>query len=209
MNQEMIEQYVSGRLGRQEAEAFEAYCVAHPEFARQVEFEQRLRQGIREVARGSTEEFVRSNHPHRWRIALAASLVIAATVGFYAWTRGGTVRSQSTLAAVTAGTDRSGPVMRLAMVRGAESAPVLPDGTVRVEIVGLFDTGFHYTVSLDRLERGKDVENVATLYSQHPSSPISLEVEVDGDRLRAGTYSLRVRKQGSDEEPLDFGFLKP
>ena len=69
MNQEKIEQYVAGRLGNEEAEAFEAYCVANPEFARQVEFEQRLRDGIREVAAGSTAEFVRANNPMRWKVA--------------------------------------------------------------------------------------------------------------------------------------------
>lgn len=209
MNPEMIERYVSGRLGRAEAEAFEAYCVAHPEFARQVEYEQRLRSGLREVARGSTEEFVPSNHPHRWKLAIAASLVVAVALGFYASTRGGDGRAPPALAALTDTAIHGGPALRLAMVRGAESAPRLPAGTVRVEIAGLFDTGFHYTVSLDRLEPGHGVENIATLYGQHPSSPISLEVLVGGDRLRSGTYFLRVRKQGSDEEPLDFGFVKP
>jgi hypothetical protein len=28
-------------------------------------------------------------------------------------------------------------------------------------------------------------------------------------QLEAGTYSLRVRRQSSDEEPLEFRFLKP
>jgi hypothetical protein len=32
---------------------------------------------------------------------------------------------------------------------------------------------------------------------------------VDSDRLPAGAYSLRVRKQASGEEPLDFAFQKP
>ncbi len=41
--------------------AFEDYCLANPEFARQVEFEQRLKAGLTLVASGSTAEFVRSN----------------------------------------------------------------------------------------------------------------------------------------------------
>ena len=47
MNQEQIEQYVAGRMSEAEALAFEEYCVANPEFARQVEYEQRLKAGIR------------------------------------------------------------------------------------------------------------------------------------------------------------------
>jgi hypothetical protein len=31
---------------------------------------------------------------------------------------------------------------------------------------------------------------------------------LDGARLAPGTYSLRVRKQASDEEALDFTFRK-
>jgi hypothetical protein len=112
------------------------------------------------------------------------------------------------MAAVTSDSQRSGPALRLALVRGSENSPVLPDGSVRVEIVGLFDLGFHYSVALDRLEQNKKADTVATLYSQHPTSPVTLEVMVESDRLSPGTYSLRVRKQSSDEEPLDFSFVK-
>jgi hypothetical protein len=208
MNQEMIEKYLTGRLGKDEAEAFEAHCVANPEFAYQVELEQRLRAGMREVASGSTAEFVRSSNPHAWKLAIAASFVVAIALGFYAWTRAGGHPVQI-LAGVTPDTQHSGPFLRLAMVRGAESIPTLPEGVVRVEIVGLFDTGHHYTVSLDRLEKRKNVENISTVYGQHPTSPLSLEVVIDSDRLRAGTYSLHVRKQASEDEALDFGFVKP
>ena len=31
---------------------------------------------------------------------------------------------------------------------------------------------------------------------------------IDSEQLRAGSYSLRVRKQASGEEALDFGFVK-
>jgi hypothetical protein len=209
MNQDKIEQYVAGRLGKEEAEAFEAYCVANPEFAKQVEFEQRLRDGIREVAAGSTAEFVRAHHPMRWKVALAASLILVVAAALFLWQRANPTVIEPVLAAVTSDAQRSGPSMRLALVRGMDSSPELQRGFVRVEIVGLFDPGFHYTVSLDRLEQQRNVETLGTLYSQHPTSPITLEVMVDSDRLPAGAYSLRVRKQASGEEPLDFGFQKP
>jgi hypothetical protein len=208
MNQEKIEQYVSGRLGDEEAEAFEAYCVANPEFARQVEFEQRLRDGIREVAAGSTAEFVRANNPIQWKVALAASVILVVTGALFVWRNTTPSIVTPVLAAVSNAAERAGPSMRLALVRGMDSSPELQRGFVRVEIVGLFDPGFHYTVALDRLEQQKNVETIGTLYSQHPTSPITLEVMVDSDRLRPGAYSLRVRKQASSEEPLDFGFLK-
>ena len=93
-------------------------------------------------------------------------------------------------------------------MRGADTVPALPPGIVRVEIVGLFDPGFHYSVALDRLEQNQNVDTVATLNGQHPTSPITLEVMIDSDSCAPGTYSLRVRKQASGEEALDFGFVK-
>jgi len=33
-------------------------------------------------------------------------------------------------------------------------------------------------------------------------------VMIESDELPPGTYSLRVRKQSSDEESLDFSFVK-
>jgi len=205
--QQLIEQYVAGKLGEAEAEAFEVACLEDPELARQVEFEQRLKAGLEQVARGSTAEFVRSGSTLGWRLAAAASVLLFLCAGVYLWQRLPGAHPL-VLAAVTSDGGRDGPSMRLALVRGAESVPHLPAGKVRVEIVGLFDPGFHYSVMLDRLRQQQDVANIATLYGQHASSPVTLEIMLDGDQLAPGTYSLRVRKQASDEEALDFTFEK-
>lgn len=207
MNQERIEQYVSGRLGESDAEAFEAYCVANPGFARQVEYEQRLRAGIAEVARGSTAEFVRADSPAAFRFAAAATVLLVLGAGFIGWQTWGPAATRPALAAVT---DARGdlPLLRFAQVRGAANSSRLQDRTVRLEIVGLFDPEYHYSVELARIRDGKHAENVATLYSQQPSSSVTLEIVLDGERLRPGKYLLRVRKQATDEEPLEFDFVK-
>ncbi len=208
MNQAHIDQYVAGRMGEAEACAFEDYCLANPEFARQVEYEQRLKAGLALVARGSTAEFVRSNdHPLRWNIAAAAGVLLSVFTMYFVWNHYFPPAVKPLLAAVTSESQRSGPTLRLALVRGNENAPVLPDGSVRVEIVGLFDLGSHYSVGLDKLDKNT-YDTVATLYSQHPTSPVTLEVMIESDKLPPGTYSLRVRKQSSDEESLDLGFVK-
>jgi len=204
--QQLIEQYVAGKLGEAEAEAFEVACLEDPELARQVEFEQRLKAGLEQVARGSTAEFVRSGSTLGWRLAAAASVVLFLLAGVYLWQRLPGAHPL-VLAAVTSDGGRDGPSMRLALVRGAESAPRLPAGEVRVEIVGLFDPGSDYSVMLDRL-RQREAANIATLHGQHPTSPVTLEIMVDSDELAPGTYSLRVIKQASDEEALDFTFEK-
>jgi hypothetical protein len=207
MNQHLIEQYVAGKMSEAEAEAFEILCLEDPELARQVEFEQRLKAGLATVASGSTAEFVRSSSSMRWRLAVAASVLLFISAGAYLWQRLPGANPHL-LAAVATDAERSGASMRLALVRGAESMPQLPAGKVRVEIVGLFDPGYHYSVMLDRMRPDQDVSNVATLYGQHPTSPVTLEIMIDGEQLAPGTYLLRVRKQASDEEPLDFSFLK-
>jgi hypothetical protein len=208
MDQNQIEQYVRGRMSEEDARAFEEYCVANPDFARQVEFEQRLRAGMRQVARGSTAEFVRSNHPLRWSLAAAASILFVMVAGFWLWQKYVPGAAPAIMAAVSADAPRGGNVLRLALVRGSDSTPVLPSGKVRVEIVGLFDTAHLYSVALDRLDVKRNIDTIATLYGQRPASPMTLEVLVDGDQLEAGAYSLRVRKQSPEEEALDFEFLK-
>ncbi len=207
MNQESIDRYVAGKMSEPEAVAFEDYCVANPEFAKQVEFEQRLKSGLKIVASGSTAEFVREAPPERWKMAIAAALVLFVLAGAFFWQRLPGA-GDHILASLPAEGQQKLASMRLAMIRGAESLPSLPGGLVRVEIVGLFDPGFHYNIALDRLDEHEGIATVATLYGQHPTSPVTLEVVIDSAQLEPGSYFLRVRKQTSDEEALDFSFVK-
>jgi hypothetical protein len=208
MNQAQIEQYVSGTLGGKEAEEFETYCVANPEFARQVEFEQRLRAGLEEVAKGSTAEFVRSNAEPRWKLAAAASVVLAlGAISWAAWHQSNQL-GRAVMAAVTTDAQRNGTSLRLAQVRGAESVPTLTSAVIRVEIVGLFDSGALYNITLDRFDDER-AHTLTTLYGQHPNTPVTLEFMLDAEDLPAGSYTLHVRKQSSDEESLDFDVVKP
>ncbi len=207
MDQQQMERYVSGRMSEADARAFEDYCVANPEFARQVEFEQRLKAGIARVASGNTAEFVRSNHPMRWSLAAAAGIVFVLFAGFFLFNRYAP-RHEPIIAAVTADNRGQGTPLRLALVRGTGSTPALTSGLVRVAIAGLFDPGFEYSIALDRLDANRNIDTIATLHGQHPTSSVTLEVMVDSDQLVPGTYSLRVRKQASSEEALDFEFLK-
>jgi hypothetical protein len=208
MNQEQIEKFVAGRMSEAEALAFEEYCLANPEFARQVDYEQRLKVGLAQVASGSTAEFVRDSRPLRWSLAAAASVVIALVAVFSLWFSGRHVQAPTLMAAVTDSSPFGDSSLRLALVRGSDTAPALPAGLVRVEIVGLFDAGNFYSVALDRREQNQKIDTIATLNDQVPATPMSLEVLIDSKQLRPGPYSLRVRKQASGEEALDFGFVK-
>lgn len=208
MNQDMIDKYISGSMSESDAQAFEEHCLSNPEFARLVEYEQRLKIGMAQVASGSTAEFVRSETPLRWSLAAAAGVLLALTSVFYVWSSSHTL-SPTIMAAVVDSKPVGDASMRLALVRGSDSIPTLPAGLVRVEIVGLFEAGNFYSVALDRREQNQKIDTIATLNDQLPSSPMSLDVLIDSKQLRSGSYSLRVRKQASGEEALDFGFLKP
>jgi hypothetical protein len=47
------------------------------------------------------------------------------------------------------------------------------------------------------------------LKGQYPGSSVSLVVLLDSDQLASGAYSLLVARNGSRDEPLEFGFVKP
>jgi hypothetical protein len=76
----LVARYVSGDLSRSERGEFEAWLVASPELAAEVEMERRLRRGIASAARRG---WLKRNAPEvagpdrRWQFAIAASVVLA------------------------------------------------------------------------------------------------------------------------------------
>lgn len=78
----LVPRYVAGDLSRSERADFEAWLVASPELAAEVEMERRLRRGIASAARrgwinrGTPEQ---APQRRRWSMAIAASVLV--TVG--------------------------------------------------------------------------------------------------------------------------------
>src|ERR1044072_9242268 len=78
----LVSRYVAGDLSRSERAEFEAWLVASPELAAEVEMERRLRRGIASAARRGwlrRTTPVQPSGDSRWRMAVAASLVLALT----------------------------------------------------------------------------------------------------------------------------------
>jgi hypothetical protein len=77
----LVSRYVAGDLSRSERADFEAWLVASPELAAEVEMERRMRRGIASAARRGwlkrNTQIPVSEHDRRWRMAVAASVVIA------------------------------------------------------------------------------------------------------------------------------------
>jgi hypothetical protein len=80
----LVSRYVAGDLSRSERAEFEAWLVASPELAAEVEMERRLRRGIASAARrgwlkgGAT---ARSPRERRWQMAIAASVLVSLGLG--------------------------------------------------------------------------------------------------------------------------------
>jgi len=76
----LVSRYVAGDLSRSERGEFEAWLVASPELAAEVEMERRLRRGIASAARRGwiqRKAPVNTGRDRRWQIAIAASAVLS------------------------------------------------------------------------------------------------------------------------------------
>ena len=78
----LVSRYVAGDLSRSERAEFEAWLVASPELAGEVEMERRMRRGIASAARRgwlrrSAPAAADTGRDKRWQIALAASVVLS------------------------------------------------------------------------------------------------------------------------------------
>jgi ferric-dicitrate binding protein FerR (iron transport regulator) len=79
---QLVSRYVAGDLSRSERAEFEAWLVASPELAAEVEMERRLRRGIASAARRGWLKRrlpLEARGDRRWRMAVAASVVLALT----------------------------------------------------------------------------------------------------------------------------------
>jgi len=77
----LVSRYVAGDLSRSERAEFEAWLVASPELASEVEMERRLRRGIASAARRGWLKRTAPAKPVRerhWQVALAASVLVTA-----------------------------------------------------------------------------------------------------------------------------------
>jgi hypothetical protein len=128
----LVSRYVAGDLSRSERADFEAWLVASPELAAEVEMERRLRRGIASAARrgwlkrGAQQP---AGLRSQWRIAIAASFVLAlVTLGISLILPH---RTDALAAAATAPGSRApsqriaSRTVRLASVRGVANVPDL------------------------------------------------------------------------------------
>jgi ferric-dicitrate binding protein FerR (iron transport regulator) len=125
----LVSRYVAGDLSRSERAEFEAWLVASPELAAEVEMERRLRRGIASAARrgwlkrGAATPPVRDR---RWQYAAAASVLLGLglVLTLVIPGNGSTSRVGSGLPLVSGKKhDTASLLVRLSNVRGAAGGP--------------------------------------------------------------------------------------
>jgi hypothetical protein len=124
----LVSRYVAGDLSRSERAEFEAWLVASPELAAEVEMERRLRRGIASAARRGwlkRGEPIERNRERHWQIALAASVLVSVGLALSILTPREADSPSGTSRIAAAGERRASPArtVRLSSVRGVEATP--------------------------------------------------------------------------------------
>jgi hypothetical protein len=233
----LVSRYVAGDLSRSERAEFEAWLIASPELAEEVEMERRLRRGIASAARrGWLNRSGRApiaTRERQWRFALAASVITAVAVGWAMYTPGGTDQPQL---ADSRGSAKHTPLVasrtvHLASVRGSDGVPDIEmsranapgELVIRPEVVVLtcedgsieFECpGGAAPATPQYLEYEADlVDHARTKLAwrsprQTPTSGTQVSFSVrDLGSFPAGDYDLVVRGHAADHEEVVARFV--
>jgi ferric-dicitrate binding protein FerR (iron transport regulator) len=226
----LVSRYVAGDLSRSERAEFEAWLVASPELASEVEMERRLRRGIASAARRGwlkRNAPVDRGHERQWQAALAASVLVAIGLGISVLLpRDDSASAGTNLVASTVQHVAASRTFRLSNVRGTDTSPDISfsladapgelvikpdvvvltceDGAIELECVG-----GHSPQQPQYAEYEMDLVNRrgATLAwrssRQAPVARTQLEFTLrDPGSLDAGDYDLIVRGHSPDHEEV-------
>lgn len=231
----LVSRYVAGDLSRSERAEFEAWLVASPELASEVEMERRLRRGIASAARRGwlrRSAPVAVNRERHWRVAIAASLITAVAVGWAMYMPG----AEHAQVSSTRGSASHAPLVasrtvHLASVRGLDGAPDLvvsraaapaelvlepevvmltcEDGSFELECPGgaAPATPQYPEYEVDLVDRGR----AALVWRSPRQTPVSgtqlsFAMREPGN-LQSGDYDLIVRGHSADHEEVVARFL--
>jgi len=191
----LVSRYVAGDLSRSERAEFEAWLIASPELAAEVEMERRLRRGIASAARRGWLKRGVPNRQYsparRWHLAVAASVVLSVmALGAF-------------LVSPDHGLGTPGPATT------ASSTPkLLPARTVRLSVMRSLDTSPDVLVARGEAPSELVIEpDVVTLTCEDgsidfecaggaaPSVPQYPEYEMDLVSRRGSVLSWRSARQ--------------
>jgi ferric-dicitrate binding protein FerR (iron transport regulator) len=225
----LVSRYVAGDLSRSERAEFEAWLVASPDLASEVEMERRLRRGIASAARRgwlARTAPVQQGRERRWHYAIAASVIVAVGLGLSMFLPRDVGPAAETNRVTSGNRVASSLTVRLTNVRGGDNTPdvnyslsALPselviepevvvltceDGTVELECAG-----GHSPQQPQYTEYEMDLVNrrgAALAWRSSRQVPVARTQLTftfrDPGSLNAGDYDLIVRGHSADHEEV-------
>ena len=227
----LVSRYVAGDLSRSERADFEAWLVASPELAAEVEMERRLRRGIASAARrGWLKRGDHSRTPtvdRRWRMAAAASLVVSLFILGVSLVMPSRHASDTKASASTNSATISAPrTVRLSLVRSQATTPDItvalnaapsqltiqpdvvvftcPDGVIELECAGGMapQTPQYSEYELELVERRSSALAWRSA-RQLPTTGSVLSFDVRNPAsLAVGDYDMIVRGHSAEHEEV-------
>lgn len=186
----LVARYVAGDLSRSERAEFEAWLVASPELASEVEMERRLRRGMASAARRgwlNRRAPAKVANDRRWHMAMAASVLVAMGLTFSLTVPRDQPDGESRLSATAS---HSSPLsVRLGKVRGAGDSPDIrysltsPPTQVTIEPDVVVLTCENGAIELECVGGGM------------PQTPQYAEYEVDVVNRHGSTLAWRSARQ--------------
>jgi hypothetical protein len=228
----LVSRYVAGDLSRSERAEFEAWLIASPELAAEVEMERRLRRGMASAARrGWLNRPLPQHHAspgRRWQMAIAASALLSMGLAVMLALPDKDGSGDTTRVASSTPSQRvSSPLsVRLSRLRGVGGAAdvqfslanvpsqltlepevvvlTCEDGTVELECAGggTPQTSQYAEYEVELLNRG-GTKPVWRSERQQPASSTQLSFTMrDPAALVAGDYEIVVRGVSPDHEEV-------
>jgi hypothetical protein len=203
----VVADYLANRLSETEAQAFELYCLEHPDFARDVERELALKTGMREADQSPAQISAptRRRRYGRWRLALAASIVVFASA---VWIIQYAMDKRPALVAFTSTTDVPEQLRRSAIsqvwlvrVRGKSAATQVSapaDGVVEIRLLpGMDSKSGDYSVEISG--ESPSSTKPLTVKNLKPATDGYLQLYVPAKQMIGRTWLISVA-EGSDFE---------
>jgi hypothetical protein len=204
----LVSRYVAGDLSRSERAEFEAWLIASPELASEVEMERRLRRGIASAARrGWLQRGAPERMPvqRRWQMAVAASVLLTLGLGVSLMISGDGDPASPTPRPARSDNQSSVPlVVRLGKIRSVSGAPDIrmSQGRMPSQLVIEPDV-----VVLTCADGAIELECAG---GGTPQTPQYTEYEVDLVNRRGSTLAWRsARQQPVMRTQLSFTFRDP
>ncbi len=203
----LVSRYVAGDLSRSECAEFEAWLIASPELAAEVEMERRLRRGMASAARRGwlKRGAVRSSgSSQRWRYAVAAGLVGAVALSLSVMSPRTGQHTELPLADADSKPTILARVVRLGSIRSLGTAPDI--------IVAPHDAPASLVVEPDVVVLTCEDGSIELECSNGaaPQTPQYAEYELDVVNRRGSKLAWRSSRQApADHQRLSFSIPDP